>query len=281
MKKLTAPLVLAVLLATGCANQIKQDVTSTETVRRELLSETVSVTPLQGTISPQPSLESVAVSLRYDTITQEKVTRENLTRVVNIATPYSPARELYEFPAGIFAIAGGVVINVLDIALLGMLPDAITEPPLAVGFAGINPFLNIESEKRAVSTPVSKDTVVMDEKVEVTTVPLAGKPVTFASGDSSLTSITGNDGVVNAFVGGVISPTSAELVISVEDLEDQALKVYVPRGIRKNAEDAQAILNKYQPGSAGLANAEELEADLAKLESMGYHEYVQMIEQHL
>lgn len=280
MKKLTAPLVMAVLLATGCANQVKQDVTSTETIHRELLSETVSMTPLQGTISPQNSLEASAVALRYDTITQEKVTRKTVTNVVDVATPYSAARELYEFPAGILSIAGGIVINAVDFALLGMLPNSITEAPLAVGFAGINPFLNIESKNRVVSTPVSTDAVTLDEKVEVTTIPLAGKPITFASGESSLTAMTGNDGVVNAFLGGVVSPESTELLISVENLEDQALKVYVPRWIRKQAEEAQTILSKYQPGSGEAINAHELESDLEKLESMGYHEYVQLIEQH-
>lgn len=281
MKRLTVPLILALLLATGCANHVKQDITSTENIQRERVSATVSVTPLQGTVSPQGSLESSAVVLRYDTITHEKVTRENITRVVDLSTPYSPARELYELPVGIVSIVGGIVINVLDFALLGLLPNAMTDVPVAVGFAGINPFMNIESRNRVVSTPVSNDTVIMDETVDVTTTPLAGKTVTFMSGDLRVTSTTGKDGVVSAFVGSIVTPASTELTVAVEGMPEHDLKVYVPRWIRKQADEAQTILAKYQEGSDEPTNAHDLELDLEKLESMGYHEYVQQIERGL
>lgn len=281
MKRITLPLITIILLATGCANHVKQDVTSTENIHRELLSETISITPLQNTVSPQNSLESSTVVLRYDTTIQEQVTRENLTRVVDVSTPYSPARELYELPVGVVAIAGGIVINVLDSALLGLLPNFMTDAPLAVGFAGINPFMNIESKNRVVSKLVSSDTEVMDTKTEVTTTPLTGKTVTFASGDLNVTATTGEDGIVKAFIGPIITHAVTTLTVAVESQEDKALELYLPRSLRKQAEEAQTIINKYQQDTAALANTEGLEQDLERLENLGYHGYVQLIERGL
>lgn len=281
MKKIPAFLLMATLFITGCANHVQQDVLSAENIQRERLSETVSATPLQGTISPQGGLESSSVVLRYDTIIQEKVTRENVTRVMDLSTPYSPVRELYELPVGIVAIAGGVVINVLDFALLGLLPNVMTDAPLAVGFAGINPFMNIESKNRVVSKLVSSDTIIMDEKTEVTTIPLAGKTVTFISGDRSLTAQTGEDGVVSAFVAPLVNSTATTLSVTLEGQEDKALTVYVPRLIRRQAEEAQTIMSKYVQDSETLAKTEILEQDLERLESLGYHDYVQQIERGL
>lgn len=279
MKKLALPLIAA-LLATGCANHVRQDVLVSETINRDLVSEVVSVTPLQGTISPQGSVESSTVALRLDAIKQEKVVHETTTQVVDFVTPYSPLRELYEFPVGIGAIATGVVVNVLDFALLGLLPNSLTDKPLDVGFAGINPFMNIESRTRVEQKLVSEETAITDEKVEVTTLPLVGERVSFAFGDSSVTAETGQDGVATAFIGPVLSAASASLMMTVEGREEANRELYVPRRIRQQAAEAHAILGRYAGGLENV-DSESVEQDLARLEELGYHEYVRKIEREL
>ena len=92
------------------------------------------------------------------------------------------AFELYEFPAGLVMLPVSIVVNVLDFALLGLIPNRITDGAVDIAFSGLNPALNIESESRSENKVIKTYEKVIHVGKDVKRVPARNTEVSMTSG---------------------------------------------------------------------------------------------------
>jgi len=151
-----------------------------------------------------------------------EVTAFEVTRRYDRYTPYQPWREIYEVPMGAVAVVAGVGANVLNVVLLGSLPETATRGWISYGMAGLNPFMNVESNGRAEQNLASIDELQRDRRMEYTNLPWSERPVQVKAGDQQFELLTDNSGVLRLNL--LDSPFSEQdiarlnmLQLSVED----------------------------------------------------------------
>ena len=171
--------ILAILAVffTGCANHL----------RTETLNDPKKVTS-------EPKLEyfitldseivnSHRIQLKLEQLETREVKDAQDISEVEFYTPYQGARELYEFPAGIVMLPVAIVVNVLDFALLGLIPNRITDGAVDIAFSGLNPALNIESESRSENKVLKTYEKVIHVGKDIKRVPARNTDVTMTSGN--------------------------------------------------------------------------------------------------
>jgi hypothetical protein len=62
------------------------------------------------------------------------------------------------------AVVAGVGANVVNVFALGNLPDSMTQDWLSYGIAGLNPFMNVQSNGRAQQNLAGIDEVQRDKR---------------------------------------------------------------------------------------------------------------------
>ena len=151
-----------------------------------------------------------------------EVTAFEVTRRYDRYTPYQPWRELYEVPMGAVAVVAGVGANILNVVLLGSLPETATRGWISYGMAGLNPFMNVESNGRAEQNLASINEVQRDRRMEYTNLPWSERPVQVKAGDQQFELLTDSSGVLRLNL--LDSPFSEQdiarlnmLQLSVED----------------------------------------------------------------
>lgn len=165
----------ACLLA-GCANQMSQ--------RSELEARTERK-PIEHHLAIDAGdalLEQPQRRIRVTEQSTFEVTDFEVTRRYDRYTPYQPWRELYEVPLGGVAVVAGVAANVLNVVLLGRLPENVTHGWINYGFAGLNPFMNTQSNGRAEQNLAATQEIQKDKRQEVTVEPWAEKPLEVTAG---------------------------------------------------------------------------------------------------
>ena len=166
------------LFVTGCANHIKVDTLTETEITRDQLSHSVDIETNAGSLVTNPLINvNVKDNKTFNVKTFEKKSDFDLS------TPYEGVRELYEFPMGVVLLPVAVVVNVLDFATLGLLPDRFTDAVLDSSFSGMNPFLNIESETRVERKLVKSDSKIVDEKEEYFVKPLSSQELSVSTGN--------------------------------------------------------------------------------------------------
>ena len=166
------------LFVTGCANHIKIDTLTETEITRDQLSHSVDIETNSGSLVTNPLINvNVKDNKTFNVKTFEKKSDFDLS------TPYEGVRELYEFPMGVVLLPVAVVVNVLDFATLGLLPDRFTDAVLDSSFSGMNPFLNIESETRVERKLVKSDSKIVDEKEEYFVKPLSSQELSVSTGN--------------------------------------------------------------------------------------------------
>lgn len=166
------------LFVTGCANHIKIDTLTETEITRDQLSHSVDIETNAGSLVTNPLINvNVKDNKTFNVKTFEKKSDFDLS------TPYEGVRELYEFPMGVVLLPVAVVVNVLDFATLGLLPDRFTDAVLDSSFSGMNPFLNIESETRVERKLVKSDSKIVDEKEEYFVKPLSSQELSVSTGN--------------------------------------------------------------------------------------------------
>jgi hypothetical protein len=208
------------------------------------------------------------------------------TTIFDAYTPYQGARELYELPLGLFATAGGVVINIVDFALLGLLPNNFTNGTLYVGFAGINPFMNIESKSRKELSVASELQKLLDERVERTVTPLTGQSLVVASKDVSHPLELDEKGEASLSLLELFEtlPQSRELVFSVENdgvkTEERAT---LSRRLQSGLFQAKNLLAKYDDAGEALDSLDVSLAarDILALSNLGFERESQQLEDRI
>ncbi|MBA4273504.1 MAG: hypothetical protein C0438_10495 [Pseudomonas sp.] len=208
------------LLVSGCANQMSQRSEHEERVERKLLDHR-----LQIDVGEPKVLELPQRRVKINEQKTFEVTEFEVTRRYDRYTPYQPWREVYEIPLGAVAVVGGVGANVVNVFALGNLPDSVTRDWLSYGFAGLNPFMNVQSNGRAQQNLAGIDEIQRDKRTEYSSLPWSERPVQVKAGKQTFEMTTDRNGVLRLNL--LDSPFAendlnhvGKLQISVEDAKD-------------------------------------------------------------
>ncbi|HEY1026647.1 MAG TPA: hypothetical protein VGE28_03360 [Pseudomonas sp.] len=189
--RLTGAALCGALFLSGCANQLPQRSEHEERVERKLLDH-----QLQIDVGEPKVLELPQRRIRVHDQKSYEVTAFEVTRRYDRYTPYQPWRELYEVPLGAVAVVAGVGANVLNVVLLGSLPETVTRDWISYGMAGLNPFMNAESNGRAEQNLASIEELQRDRRMEYINLPWAERPVLIKTADQQFELLTDNTGVL-------------------------------------------------------------------------------------
>ena len=149
------------LFLSGCANHLPQRSEHEERVERKLLDHS-----LQIDVGEPRVLELPQRRIRIHEQKTFEVTAFEVTRRYDRYTPYQPWREFYEIPLGAVAVVAGIGANALNVVMLGSLPDTATKDWISYGFAGLNPFMNVESNGRSQQNLAELDEKQQDKRME-------------------------------------------------------------------------------------------------------------------
>ncbi len=242
--RLGASLAGALLLA-GCANHLPQRSEQEERFERRLLDHS-----LQIDVGEPRVLELPQRRVRVHEQKTFEVTEFEVTRRYDRYTPYQPWRELYEVPLGAVAVVAGVGANVLNVILLGRLPDSATKDWISYGFAGLNPVMNVESNGRSQQNLASLDERQLDKRMDYSSLPWIERPVLVKAGDITHELSTDRNGVLRLNL--LDDPFAEEdvtrigtLLLSVEDPQDNTradASLLVSRTLRSKLQEAHGLI---------------------------------------
>jgi hypothetical protein len=179
------------LLISGCANHMSQRSEHEERVERKLLDHS-----LQIDVGDPKVLDLPQRRVRIQEQKDFEVTEFETTRRYDRYTPYQPWREVYEIPLGAVAIVAGIGANIVNVVMLGSLPDSVTKDWIGYGFAGINPFMNAQSNGRAEQNLAGIDEVQKDKRLESNVVPWSERAVQVQAGRQRHELTTDRNGVL-------------------------------------------------------------------------------------
>lgn len=179
------------LLLSGCANQLPQRSEHEERVERKLLDHNLLIN-----VGEPRTLELPQRRVHVHEQKSFEVTAFEVSRRYDRYTPYQPWRELYEVPLGAVALVAGIGANALNVVMLGSLPDTVTRDWISYGIAGLNPFMNVESNGRAEQNLASIDEVQRDRRMEYSNLPWAERPVLIKAGAEQFELLTDRSGVL-------------------------------------------------------------------------------------
>lgn len=282
VKTAAAGMLLAAL--TGCANHLPAETVNSMDIDRESVRQdyALQVQGLNQRFIDQPSPS-------FSVIDHEsfQVTTYSVNKTLDVYTPYQPLRELYEFPGGIIMTAGGIILSIADVLpFFGMLPDVMTKDLLANGVAGVNPFMNIESqarsEKKVLGTPERE---VIDQKVEKSESPLRQFNLTAAL-DANITALeTDERGLLSvdllSLVDGNTAPGMLILTATNASGEQVSHEFPLTRQLSVRLLQAKQLLDKYQHIDDNTLNLPEAVNDLNTLSRWGFEHNVRSLEQHI
>lgn len=203
----------------GCANQLPQRSEHEARTERKLLDHSLRIEV------GEPLLELPQRRIRVLDQKTFEVTDFEVTRRYDRYTPYQVWRELYEIPLGAVAIVAGIGANVLNVAMLGSLPESATRGWISYGFAGLNPFVNVESNGRSQQNLASLDEQRRDARLEYSSLPWAERPVLVTADTETHELSTDRNGVLRLnLLDGPFADQDISLIgrlhLQVEDPQD-------------------------------------------------------------
>ena len=216
----TSAALCAALLLGGCANHLPQRSEHEARTERKLLDHSLRIE-----LGEPQVLELPQRRVRVQEQKTFEVTDFEVTRRYDRYTPYQPWRELYEIPMGVVAVVAGVGANVLNVVMLGNIPERATRDWISYGFAGLNPFMNVESNGRSQQNLASLDEQRRDARLEYSSLPWAERPVRVVAGPQTHELTTDRYGVLrlNLLDGSFADQDVTQvgkLQLSVEDSQD-------------------------------------------------------------
>jgi hypothetical protein len=189
--KLAGAALGSALLLAGCANPMSQRSEHEDRVERKLLDHRLVIDSGEPAVLDTPKRR-----VRVHEQKTFEVTEFEVTRHYDRYTPYQPWREAYEMPLGAVAVVAGVGANVLNVVLLGRLPDSVTKDWISYGFAGLNPFMNVQSNGRSEQNLAGIDELQKDKRQENVNLPWAGQAIEIKAGRSEFELETDRNGGV-------------------------------------------------------------------------------------
>ncbi len=212
MKKLFILLAagLGIGLLSGCANHMRYVYQKEPKVKRLPAGEEFFME-----VKRHGNSEEI-LNLKISKMSKTKVQRYELTIKKDVSTPYSGWREFYEMPAGFGMFPVALIVNTLDFATLGLIPNDLTDDSLDICCTGLNPFLNWESESRAQFTELETKSKMIDESFENLRAPGAGQKVLVYAEDTVLSEqVTNRKGNLDV---DLMSPELLPKVVAVREL---------------------------------------------------------------
>lgn len=179
------------LFLSGCANQLPQRSEHEERLERVLLDHNLLLD-----VGEPKVLELPQRRVRVHEQKSFEVTAFEVTRRYDRYTPYQAWRELYEVPLGAVAVVAGVGANVLNVVMLGSLPETATRDWISYGMAGLNPFMNAESNGRAEQNLAAIVENQQDRRMEYSNLPWAERPVQVKAGEQHVELLTDGNGIL-------------------------------------------------------------------------------------
>ncbi|MBA1247082.1 hypothetical protein [Pseudomonas luteola] len=235
----------SVTVLSGCANHLPQRSEHEERVDRKLIEHSLQINAGEKEVLELPQRRiKVLDQHRYE------VTDFEVTRHYDRYTPYQPWRELYEVPLGAVTLVAGIGANILNVPLLGSLPESATHGLVVYGLDGLNPFMNVVSNGRSEQNLASIDEKQLDKRVEYTSLPWAERPVEVKAGKARHELLTDQNGFLrlnlleDPFAGHDISGIG-KLDITVIDPEDQTKAertLTVSRSLRSKLLEAHELI---------------------------------------
>ena len=264
----------------GCANQLGQRNEHEERVERKLLAHRLLI----ETGAPR-QLEQPQRLVRVEEQKTFEVTPFEVTRRYQRYTPYQAWRELYEIPLGALAVVAGVGANLVDLLSFGSVPDNATRGWLDYGFAGLNPFMNAESNGRAQQNLASVDEQRGATREETTSQPWAERPVQLEVGKQHFELNTNRAGMLHLNL--LDSPLAEldpmqldRLRLRVEDPQDRSraeATLEVERDLRGRLQEARTLV--YEDLEDG--DVERWVQRITRLSALGMTEQADELEQSL
>ncbi|MGH8352706.1 MAG: hypothetical protein ACRERY_04165 [Pseudomonas sp.] len=233
------------LFLNGCANHLPQRSEHEERVERKLLDHSLQIEVGEPRVLELPQRRVRIVEQKTFEVTEFEVTRR-----YDRYTPYQPWRELYEIPLGAVAVVAGIGANVLNVAMLGSLPDSATKDWISYGFAGLNPVMNTQSNGRSQQNLASLDEQQLDKRMEYSSLPWAERPVQVKAGPQTHELSTDRNGVLRLnLLDGPFAEQDVsrvgKLLLSVEDPLDGTradATLLVSRSLRGKLLEAHALI---------------------------------------
>ncbi|WP_414154146.1 hypothetical protein [Pseudomonas sp. BNK-43-a] len=179
------------LFLSGCANQMSQRSEHEERVERKLLEHS-----LQIDVGEPKVMELPQRRVRINEQRRFEVTEFEVTRRYDRYTPYQPWREIYEIPLGAVAVVAGIGANVVNVITLDSLPQSMTHDWLSYGLAGLNPFMNVQSNGRAQQNLAGISEIQKDKREEFTSLPWNERLVEVKAGKMTHELTTDKHGVL-------------------------------------------------------------------------------------
>lgn len=264
----------------GCANQLGQRNEHEERVERKLLAHRLLI----ETGAPR-QLEQPQRLVRVEEQKTFEVTPFEVTRRYQRYTPYQAWRELYEIPLGALAVVAGVGANLVDLLSFGSVPDNATRGWLDYGFAGLNPFMNAESNGRAQQNLAAVDEQRGATREETTSQPWAERPVQLEVGKQHFELNTNRAGMLHLNL--LDSPLAEldpmqldRLRLRVEDPQDRSraeATLEVERDLRGRLQEARTLV--YEDLEDG--DVERWVQRITRLSALGMTEQADELEQSL
>ncbi|WP_313327542.1 hypothetical protein [Stutzerimonas balearica] len=241
----TGAVLCAALLLAGCANHLPQRSEHEARTERKLLDHSLRIE-----VGDPLVLELPQRRIRVQEQKTFEVTDFEVTRRYDRYTPYQPWRELYEIPLGAVAVAAGIGANVVNVVALGNVPTTATRDWISYGFAGLNPFMNVETNGRSQQNLASVQEQRRDARLEYSSLPWAERPVTVQAGEQSHQLNTDRNGILrlNLLDGPFADQDIAQigkLQLSVEDDADNTRAdavLLVSHNLRSKLQEAHALI---------------------------------------
>lgn len=268
------------LFLAGCVNHLPQRSEHEERVERKLLSHS-----LQIDVGQPEVLELPQRRVRVQEQKVFEVTPFEVTRHYDRYTPYQPWRELYEVPLGAVAIVGGIGANVLNVVALGRIPDTATKDWISYGVAGVNPFMNVESNGRSQQNLAGIDEKRQETRTDYSSLPWAERPVMIKAGAQTHELLTDRNGVLrlNLLDGPFADQDIARvgtLLLTVTDEQDATsaeATLLVSRTLRGKLREAHDLIYDDLEG----AEVEQWVHRVKRLSDLGLEEEASELEQSL
>jgi len=241
----TGAVLCAALLLAGCANHLPQRSEHEARTERKLLDHSLRIE-----VGDPLVLELPQRRIRVQEQKTFEVTDFEVTRRYDRYTPYQPWRELYEIPLGAVAVVAGIGANVVNVVALGNVPTTATRDWISYGFAGLNPFMNVETNGRSQQNLASVQEQRRDARLEYSSLPWAERPVTVQAGEQSHQLNTDRNGILrlNLLDGPFADQDIAQigkLQLSVEDDTDNTRAdavLLVSHNLRSKLQEAHALI---------------------------------------
>jgi len=259
---------LMIFFTTSCANYLRTE--SLAGPEKKIAAEQLEYFILVS----NDIVSTPQISLSVEQLDMRRVDEFHVITDYDYATPYVASRELMEFPVGVVLLACGITVNVIDLALLGLLPNHFASGILDDSLSGMNPLLNMESDSRFERTIVKVEKKKIHSHKEVKRLPAREVTVTLRAGSLSQKLLTDSKGQLQL---DFLEPSLAKfssartIELSVGSGANTAVKsLTLTRGLAFRMEELKQILEAYKR----VKNTESLALAIYSIEKeLGFVKY--------